>query len=142
MMMHHSFEHMDEPKKVLQKANELLKPGKKLLIRILISDGEAWQTYGIHWAQLHPPRHIFIHSVKSIQLLAEHAGFEVSQIIYDSDAYQFWASEAIRNDIPSTKIQGTLTKKDLKHYNKRAKQLNQAGKGDQACFYLTKKMYN
>jgi SAM-dependent methyltransferase len=139
IMMHHSFEHMDEPKNVMQIANKLLKPGKQLLIRIPISDGEAWTTYGVHWVQLDPPRHIFIHSVKSIQLLAEQTGFEISQIVYDSDAFQFWASEAIRNDIPSTKAHGTVTKKELKQYNRRARELNKVGKGDQACFYLRKK---
>lgn len=139
MMMHHSFEHMDEPQRVLQKANVLLKPGKQLLIRIPISDGEAWKTYGIHWAQLDAPRHIFIHSIRSIQLLAEQTGFEITQIVFDSDAYQFWASEAIRNDIPSTKAKDQLTRKELTQYNKRARELNQAKKGDQACFYLTKK---
>ena len=70
--------------------------------------------------------------------MAEQTGFEISQIVYDSDAYQFWASEAISKDIPSTKAQGLFTKKELRHYNKKAKQLNLAGKGDQACFYLTK----
>jgi len=139
IMMHHSFEHMDEPKEVLEKANQLLKPGKNLLIRIPISGGEAWKTYGVHWAQLDAPRHIFIHSIKSIRLLAEQTGFEVSQIIYDGDAYQFWASEAIRKGVPSTKAQGMFTKEEMKDFDKRAKKLNRGGGADQACFYLTKK---
>ncbi|MEX2592996.1 MAG: class I SAM-dependent methyltransferase [Anditalea sp.] len=138
IMMHHSFEHMDEPKKGLEKANQLLKPGKKLLIRIPISDGEAWKIYGVHWAQLDAPRHFFIHSVKSIRLLAEQTGFEVSQITYDSNEYQFWASEAIMRDVPSTQAQGLFTAKELKKFNEKAKKLNQIEKGDQACFYLTK----
>jgi len=138
IMMHHSFEHMDKPQKVLQKINELLKPGKQLLIRIPISDGEAWETYGVNWVQLDPPRHIFVHSIKSIQLLAAQTGFEITQIIHDSTAFQFWASEAIRNDIPTTKAQATLTKNELNQYNKQAQQLNREGKGDQACFYLRK----
>jgi SAM-dependent methyltransferase len=138
MMMHHSFEHMDEPKKVLEKAHELLKPGKQLLIRIPIADAKAWEIYGIDWAQLDAPRHIFIHSVKSVQLLAEQTGFEVSQVIYDSDAYQFWASEAIKRGVPSTQAQGMFGKKEMKAFNEKARQLNQKGEGDQACFYLTK----
>ncbi len=139
MMMHHSFEHMDEPKKVLEKAHELLKPGKQLLIRIPIADAKAWEIYGIHWAQLDAPRHIFIHSLKSIQLLAEQTGFEVSRIIYDSDAYQFWASEAIKKGIPSTQATGMFSEKEMKAFNKKAQQFNQTGEGDQACFYLTKR---
>lgn len=139
IMMHHSFEHMYEPKKVLEKVNQLLKPGKKALIRIPLSDGKAWQIYGVHWAQLDAPRHIFIHTVKSIKFLAEQTGFEVSQIIYDSNAYQFWASEAITKNIPSTEAESRFSKKEMKDYQERANILNQFGEGDQACFYLTKK---
>ena len=139
IMMHHSFEHMENPKGVLQKANELLKPGGQLLIRIPISDGEAWKTYGVHWAQLDPPRHIFIHSVKSMKLLAERTGFDISQIIYDSDAYQFWASEAIKKGLPSTQAKGMFSKKEMSDFHKKAQQLNETGEGDQACFYLTKR---
>ena len=138
IMMHHSFEHMDEPKKVLEKANELLKPGKQLLIRIPVAGGKAWEMYGIHWAQLDAPRHIFIHSVKSMKLLAEQTGFEVSQIIYDSDAYQFWASEAIKNEVPSTQAKGMFSKEEMRAFKIKAQQLNERGEGDQACFYLTK----
>ena len=139
IMMHHSFEHMERPKEVLQKANELLKPGKQMLIRIPVSDGEAWKAYGVHWAQLDPPRHIFIHSGKSMRLLAEQTGFEISQIIYDSDAYQFWASEAIKRGVPSTQAKGMFSKEEIKAFNIKAQQLNQKGEGDQACFYLTKR---
>ena len=138
LMMHHSFEHMDEPKKVLEKANQLLKPGKQLLIRIPVAGGKAWEMYGVHWAQLDAPRHIFIHSVKSIELLAEQTGFEVSQVIYDSDAYQFWASEAIKKGVPSTQAKGMFTKMEMDAFEKEAKRLNKTGEGDQASFYLTK----
>ena len=88
---------------------------------------EAWKTYGVHWAQLDAPRHIFIHSIQSIKLLAEQTGFEVSQIIYDSDAYQFWASEAIMKGVPSTKAKGMFTKQEMRNFNKRARKLNTRG---------------
>src|SRR5690606_23033719 len=127
IMMHHSFEHMDEPKKVLEKAYQLLKPGKQLLIRIPIADAKAWEIYGVHWAQLDAPRHIFIHSVKSIELLAEQTGFEVSQVIYDSDAYQFWASEAIKKAVPSTQAKGMFSEEEMKAFDKKAQQLNEKG---------------
>jgi len=103
-----------------------------------VAGGKAWEDYGPHWAQLDPPRHIFIHSVLSIKLLAEQTGFELSKIIYDSDAYQFWASEAIKQEIPSTQAQGMFTDKQMEAFNKKAQLLNQKGEGDQACFYLTK----
>jgi len=61
--------------------------------------------------------------------LAEQTGFEVSQIIYDSEAYQFWASEAIRKGVPSTEAQGMFTKEEIKDFDKRAKKLNRAGGG-------------
>lgn len=138
IMMHHSFEHMEDPKGVLEKTFQLLKPGKQILIRIPVSDAESWDTYGVHWAQLDAPRHFFIHSMASIQLLAEQTGFKVSKIDFDSNGYQFWASEAISQGIPSTKAGGMFSKKQLHQYDKQAGKLNRIKKGDQASFYLTK----
>jgi SAM-dependent methyltransferase len=138
IMMHHSYEHMEDPKAVLEKTYQLLKPGKKALIRIPVSDGEAWKKYGVYWAQLDAPRHFFIHSITSIQLLAEQTGFKVSKIEFDSNGYQFWASEAISQGIPSTKAGGIFSRKQLHLYDKQAEKLNRINKGDQACFYLTR----
>jgi SAM-dependent methyltransferase len=52
IMLHHSFEHMDNPREVLSQLHKLLKPGRQLLIRIPVSDSFAWRKYGVNWFQL------------------------------------------------------------------------------------------
>ena len=145
IMLHHSFEHMKEQLTVLQKLNSLLASGHYLLIRIPIRS-YAWEHYGTNWAQIDAPRHLFLHSEDSLNFLASQAGFEVSDIIYDSDEFQFWASEQYAKDIPliaenSYGVNPDLSifsEADIESYKAQASVLNQEQRGDQACVYLRK----
>jgi len=145
LMMHHVFEHMDEPLEELKKCFELLKSKGYLIIRIPVV-GRAWDIYGKDWIQLDAPRHFFIHTEKSMTLLAERAGFEIANIIYDSAGFQFWGSELYKRDIAL--VENTtknyridtdfFSDEELRIYDQQAKDLNDARKGDQAIFYLRK----
>ena len=143
IMLHHSFEHMNAPEKVLGDIRNRLVTGGKVLIRIPVVN-QAWRQYGVNWVQLDAPRHIYIHSEKSIRLLAKKTGFRVDNIIYDSSAFQFWASEQYARDMPLFNSDGsrgntTFTRKQIKAFEHQARDLNARGLGDQACFYLTKR---
>ena len=39
---------------------------------------------------LDAPRHLFLHTVESMRLLAEEAGFEIKDIVFESSEFQFW----------------------------------------------------
>ncbi len=144
IMMHHSFEHMPDPKAVMSAAGKLLNPGGTVLIRIPVIPSEAWKEYGVDWFQLDAPRHFFIHSRKSIGLLAEGAGFRVDKVVFDSKAAQFWASEQYRRDIPHRSAQSyaenpkgsAFSPAQIRAYAARARAANRAEAGDAACFYL------
>jgi SAM-dependent methyltransferase len=144
IMLHHSFEHMWDPYAVLDDVKRLLASGGGVLVRIPISSGEAFRTYGVNWVQLDPPRHFFLHSETSMRLLAKRAGFEVESVVYDSTAYQFWGSEQFRSDVslfaPHSHVvdptRSMFSPADIADYEKRARELNSNGDGDQACFVL------
>jgi 2-polyprenyl-3-methyl-5-hydroxy-6-metoxy-1,4-benzoquinol methylase len=146
IMLHHSFEHMPNPLFVLNKLYCLLKPGHFVLVRIPTVSSFAWRKYKTNWFQLDAPRHLFLHSTKSIQLLADKAGFRVTDITYDSKAIQFWRSEQyakctkLKDEqahiIDLNKI--VFSKKELKQFEEEAKKLNEKNDGDQACFFLYK----
>jgi len=142
IMMHHSFEHMDRPQEIVDKSYKLLKPGGLLLIRIPVADAQVWEDYGVHWVQLDAPRHFFIHTKKSMAILAEEAGFETERVVFDSTAFQFWGSELYKAGISlqEGKDLKMFTSKQLNAWENQAKLLNTQQKGDQACFYLRKKM--
>ncbi len=147
VMLNHSFEHMDEPQSVFKRLAELTKPGKILLIRTPVNRSFASKKYGLNWVDMDPPRHLVVHSVKSMQLLAEKNGFEMEQIIFDSTAFQFWGSEQYKKGIPLfdprsysvNKSEELFSKKLIKEWKEQANELNKKDQGDQACFYLRKK---
>jgi SAM-dependent methyltransferase len=139
IMLHHSFEHMDSPLKVLIKFKELLKPGGHLLIRIPVANSYAWRKYKAFWYALDAPRHLFLHSTQSLQLLAERAGLRIDKIEYDSLPIQFINSEKYLRNLSPSDSNDLFTKKEMRYFSKEVKRLNQIGDGDCACFYITKK---
>jgi SAM-dependent methyltransferase len=144
---HHSFEHMTEPKAVLEKLYTLLNTQRIALIRIPVADSYAARSYGVHWAQIDAPRHFHLHTVKSMRHLAEQTGFDIVDIAYDADDFQFWGSEQYRHDIPlhdersyeTHPEHSMFTAEQINAYRVRARALNHSGEGDQACFYLKKR---
>jgi len=56
-MMHHAFEHMDDPKAMLKLCFDKLNPGGRLLIRTPVTDSEVWKEKRELWVQLDAPRH-------------------------------------------------------------------------------------
>ena len=146
IMFHHSFEHLVEQQPTLKQAHQLLAKQGTVLLRVPTVSSYAWQHYGVNWSQLDAPRHLFLHSVDSIKKLAEQTGFTVSQIQYDSNAFQFWGSEQYEQDIALRSEQSwaenpansPFTAAQIKQFEHRARELNALNKGDQAAFYLRK----
>jgi 2-polyprenyl-3-methyl-5-hydroxy-6-metoxy-1,4-benzoquinol methylase len=146
IMLHHVFEHMDEPLKVLEQLNSLLNPGKFLVIRTPVMGMYGWQHYGTNWVGLDAPRHLLIHSLQSMSRLAKAAGFTIVKTVFDSVAYHFFASEQYSKDValmdPDSfyvNMKGSgFTKQDAKNFKALAKKTNEEGLGDQAAFYLLK----
>lgn len=146
IMCHDSFEHMPNPRDVLQKFYELLKPNKFVLIKIPVASSFAWRHYGVNWFALDAPRHLFLHTIKSIQLLSKQTGFKVSDIEFDSNESQFIYSELYLKNIPFIDSREYLkdsplpifSQKQIEAFKAKAKELNKNNNGDHACFYLYK----
>ena len=146
IMFHHSFEHVPDPLKTLQEVARLLRKGGACLIRVPTASSWAWAHYRENWVQLDPPRHFFLHSVKSMRFLAEKAGLKLEQVIYDSSEFQYWGSEQYLKDIPLFSANSYLEnpsksifrKSDIRAYSKKAKELNKNNQGDSCAFFLKK----
>lgn len=146
IMFHHTLEHVPGPKESLSKARDLLSADGRLLIRIPIASF-AWEKYGKDWFQLDPPRHLYTFTEESFRLLADSSGLKIESVDYDSEIAQFFASEQYAKDIPlldarSYKgiVEDSIFSKDqLEAWEQEVIELNAKGRGDQACFYLSKK---
>lgn len=139
IMMHHSLEHMPQQAAAMQAAASLLKPDGVILIRIPLSDSYAWEHYRENWVQLDAPRHLYLHSRRSIQLVAEQCGLSVYKSIDDSSKFQFTGSELYRRGIAlnvDKRERNIFSRAQLRQYQKRAATLNAEGRGDQAAIYL------
>jgi len=147
VMLHHSFEHMPEPLATLRKAYQLVKPGHYLLVRIPLAGSYAWRKYGVNWAALDAPRHLYLHTAESIRILASQSGFEVAEVVYDATGFAHWGSELYLKDIPLTderspwgnRNQEIFSKEELAQFIELDENLNQAGEADSAAFYLYKR---
>ena len=145
IMLHHSFEHMAAPQAVMRELHRLLAPGGRVLIRIPVA-ARAWREYGVDWVGVDAPRHFFLHTVRSMRLLADGAGFETTDVVFDSGALQFWASELIHGDLPLLEEtpaglrsrKHVFSRREMRTFKQRATELNRLGEGDAACFYLRK----
>lgn len=139
IMLHHAFEHIDNPLQILKRLHEMLSPQGILLIRIPVSDCYVWRKYGINWFQIDAPRHFFLHTTSSMTLLSKEAEFVFKQVIYDSTEAQFIQSEKYCKDIPFFENLGFMPSNYLQNCKKQARLLNQMMDGDQACFLFQKK---
>ncbi len=146
IMFNHSFEHVFDQHEVLEKVFGLLKPGGTCMIRIPTVTSWAWRSYGADWVQLDAPRHFFLHSIRSMQLLADETGLSLDDVVYDSFAFQSWGSIQYQHDIalqdensyavnPS---KSRFNSEDIREFEEHSKELNRTKSGDQAAFYLKK----
>ena len=138
IMMHHSLEHMDHQQEVLHKCYKLLNPNGHLLIRIPVSDSYFFRKFGANWFGIDAPRHFFLHTKRSICLLAESTGFVVENIEYDGDiSYFIYGEKNCQNIFWYENI--NIEAKRKRVLAKQCRILNELHDGGQACFILKKK---
>ena len=146
IIFNHSLEHMEDQRAIFSKVYELLKSGGCLLIRIPLTGTYAWRTYGVNWVQLDAPRHFYLHTPRSMEVLQNKTGFKNMKIVFDSNELQFWGSEQYIRDIPlrdpqsyaESPLKSLFTDEQIDSFRKQAQILNAKYDGDMACFYLYK----
>jgi len=137
LMLHHSYEHMPDPLETLRELRRLVSPQGCVLIRLPLADSYARRRYGVHWFAWDAPRHLFLHTVKSMHVLAEKAGFSISSVVYDAWQQQFEAEARIRHGLaPGVPKSPSFTTAEAQAIRRMKKELNDLRDGDQAGFYL------
>ena len=149
IMLHHCLEHMDNHAKVLNQINDLLADDGRLLIRIPIYSKPLFEKYGVDLVTLDPPRHLYVHSFKSITTLLKKQGFEVLESYYDANVFDIIASEQYQRNISlfdtdkshiiNPKI-SIFSSKEIKTFKKQIAKLNADGESDTMAFVMRKKL--
>lgn len=144
IMLNHSLEHMPDQRQALLEIKRLLTPHGTCLIRIPVAGSDPWNRYGADWVELDPPRHLCLHTPRSLKSLAQIVGMTVVRTEYDSDAFAYWASELYRRDICLVDPQSNLhrhsrdyfTPAQMNAFQTQAADANAGGRGGRAAFYL------
>jgi SAM-dependent methyltransferase len=68
------FEHLHEPRRVMARVAEWLKPGGIFYVLVPNVDSAEGRVFGSYWHGLELPRHLFHYSPVSLRFLAESAG--------------------------------------------------------------------
>ena len=82
IMLNDSFEHMTDPHETMDSLKRLLANGGTIKMTLPIYPNIAFEKYKENWYQLDAPRHIFLHSINSLKLLANQHGFKIVQMIF------------------------------------------------------------
>lgn len=147
IVLNHSFEHMEEPLESLKDINNLLMEEGIVMIKIPLKTEYIWDLYGVNWVQLDAPRHFYSYTLEAFNILAKKAGFEIQETIYESNDFQFVASELYKQDIPlkpqneyeREQSQKAFTKSQIKEFRKKANELNENKQGDSVILLLNKR---
>ncbi len=141
IICNHSLEHMPN-QNILGVLRDLLTEQGCLIIRIPLSQKYLWKTFRENWAQLDPPRHLFLHSEKSFHKLADSNGFEVFQTFNECHAGSVASSEKLKKNLSySLSNKKVFTDEERKNFVQFAKKLRLNNEGDQATFFLKKKLH-
>lgn len=142
--LHHSLEHIPDQVGTLEAVRALLKPTGVCIVRLPLVSSMVWELYGTDWVELDAPRHLYLHSLRSVERLAETAGFTVEHTMWDSTGFEFYGSEQYRRGIPLTAENSfsvrpdnsVFTYQEMAHFSKLAERANREGRGGRACFFL------
>ena len=141
IMFHHSFEHVPDPRATFLEAAERLRPDGAILIRTPVMGTWFWETYGTSWWELDAPRHLFVHTPRSLELLGAEAGLELRDVTYDSTYVEIVASEQIARDIAWRDPASCWRDLDIpelavsvRSARETVRQLNANGRGGRAAF--------
>ena len=141
IMFHHSFEHVADPRGTLRAAAQRLRPGGAILIRTPVMGTWFWETYGTSWWELDAPRHLFVHTARSLELLGAEAGLELRKVVFDSTYLEIVASDQIARGIawrdPGSSwrnLESPELATTVASARETVRQLNAAGRGGRAAF--------
>jgi len=144
IFLNDSYEHVTDPHEVMDSIHRLLKDDGIARIQVPVFPNIAFELYNTFWYQLDAPRHIIIHSVKSLMHVATQHGLEIVNSKWNSNDTQFVRSFLYSKGISFYEqtpdiIGKYFTDEDARSINNTVEIVNENHTGDHAIFLLKKK---
>jgi len=152
IFFHHSFEHVFNPKEIIKKVCELLNPGGICLIRFPNIESYSFQEFKEHWEGIHAPFHLFLPSQKGMQHLLENTDLQIVETRGEQLYYLFlytlshimdvadFEELGVRANLESSSKKTSLfTRKDIRYWKKKTKQVLKNKSADYINYYLKKR---
>lgn len=137
IMLSDSFEHMSDPHEVFESLKRLLAPKGAVRMTLPVYPNFAFDIYRENWYQLDAPRHIILHSPRSLELLAKQHGLKLANFICDSNNSAILRSYLYKKGITFYKqkpeeIGKYFTKSELVDIERKTADANKKAHGDHA----------
>ena len=138
-----SFEHVTNPGEVLMKAARLIKDTGIIELILPTYPNIAFDLFETHWYQLDAPRHIFLHSIVSLQYLASQCGLEIAKYTYDSNNSQiirsfFYSKGVSYNEMTNELILEYFDAAEIEKIDEMVEEANMKNMGDHMQVLLIK----
>lgn len=138
-----SFEHMADPYETLVSIKRLLSDTGMCLLSTPLFPNAAYDICGVNWYEWDAPRHLFLHSRKSMEYLCKKAGLRIEEVICNAGDRQFVSSLLYQKGIPLMEhtdevIKKNFTPDELQKFKEYTVALNAKGYGDHAVFVIKK----
>jgi len=139
-----SFEHMADPLETLQSIERLLADKGLCLISMPVFPNAAYDICGVNWFEWDAPRHLFLHSIKSMEYLCEKTNLQIVSVDFNASKLQFTSSLLYQRGIPYVDhtdevVKNNFTLEELQKFEEYTDALNAKGYGDHAVFAIKKK---
>ena len=138
-----SFEHMSDPLETLISIERLLSDDGMCLLSTPLFPNAAYDICGVNWYEWDAPRHLFLHSRKSMEYLCQKAGLKIEEVRCNARDLQFISSLLYQKGIPyidhtDEVIQSHFTSVQRQQFAEYTAALNEKGYGDHAVFVIKK----
>lgn len=142
--LNHSFEHFPNPFEAAAKIDELLKVGGICILRFPNFDSIEFRKFQENWWGFHAPRHFFIYSRKSLEIIFNKTNLSIYNSYCESQwfnyvhSYEYSLDIDHRSSISAANGGGLWINEDITYWSKKAKRANEKLVGDWIVYYLRK----
>lgn len=143
ILSHHSFEHVPDPLETLIATKNCLSPNGVAIITIPVA-GDLYRQYKENCYAIQTPQHYFLHTTRSMEILAERSGLVLERIQQDAINTSSWYKYSelfsrgmTKNEITKD-IDSYFSDTERKKFNIIERQLISQNKGDNVTFIFRK----